>query len=958
MLLASLHARCCALIVLLALSLFTARSQAAIDPKTPLPLDPAIHIGTLDNGLTYWIREHATPPGKVSFWLHVASGSVNEADGQEGIAHFLEHLAFNGTTHFPPGELVKFFESIGLRFGQHQNAFTGFNQTTYTLTLPNTEADTIDKGLLYLSDVAFGMLLTPEEIDKERNVILEERRARKGVRQRLTEQIFPELLPGSRAAQRLPIGLESTIARVQRDDFKAYYDKWYHPGKVTILAVGDAPVETIRTAINKHFGNWQRSEPVPEDLSYGVKPYEASRAIVITDPELTTASVETLAIGPRRMLVTVGDYRERIVHRLGTWIVNRRLQQLVQEGKAPFQSARVSVSSLFGVATQRGAEADAEPAAWPEALSSLLVEVERARRYGFTPQELDNAKTAFLTNIEHAAQTESTRDARFFLRMMNRALSNEERPRSAAQSLELQKQLLPDITLQEVADAFATAFAPGPKAALVTLPERDDVSVPSKAQVLSLVDAAMAKEIEPWQGAERISALLENRPEPGAIAERSHDDILDITSVTFDNNVRLHYRFMDFKKDNVMVTISLAGGKIRETEANRGITSLATQPLIQPATSRFSSTALRDYMTGKKVSVSAQHTPDTVRFTVSGTPEALEDGLQLTYLLLHEATIEPASVALWEQQLLQSIEARRTRVNALTREASRLLLSGNDPRMRAVTSEQVKARAKDIPQAQAWLDRLLQTAPIEVAIVGDMPEDRALALAATYLSSLPKRQRTDSSLTALRQVQGFTGPAERTVEVETITPRAQPILMWRSAPWSDVRGRRISYLMARILESRMREEIREKRGLTYSTSTYVRPARVYPAMSALHVQFTADPDKVEEAVRIARSVVETYAAEGPTDAEMQTVRTQMKNTIETMLQEPRFWVNLLANLDYHGTNLKNLHGLLDQVLAFTKADIVQALQQTVQPERFGVVIGQPKVPAAKQSQQPKTPREG
>ncbi len=954
MLLATFRTRLCALLWFLALSVSTAWSQATIDLKAPLPVDDAIQIGTLDNGVTYWLREHATPPGKISFWLHVASGSVNEADGQEGIAHFLEHLAFNGTTHFPPGELVKFFESIGLRFGQHQNAFTGFNQTTYTLTLPNTEPGTIDKGLLCLSDVAFGMLLAPEEIDKERNVILEEGRARKGVRQRLMEQILPELLPDSRVARRLPIGLESTIASVQRDDFKAYYDKWYHPGKVTVLAVGDVPVETMRTAIAKHFGNWQRSEPVPDDYDYGVKPYDASRAIVITDPELTTANVETLAIGPRRTLATVGHYRERVVERLGTWIVNRRLHQLVQEGKAPFQSARVTVSSLLGVATQSQAEADAEPAAWSKALSSLLIEVERARQHGFTPQELDNAKTAFLANVEHAAQTEATRDARYFLRTMNRALTNEERPRSAAQSLELHKQLLPGITLQEVATTFATAFAPGPKAALVTLPARDDVAAPSKEDVLALVDATMAQEIAPWQGAERISALPDSVPKPGTIAERSRDEVLDITSVTFANNVRLHYRFMDFKKDSVTAVITLAGGKIRETEANRGITALATQPLIQPATATFSSTALRDYMTGKKVSVRARQTADTVRITVSGTPEALEDGLQLAYLLLREATIEPARVALWQQQLLQSLEARRTQVNALTREASRLLLSGNDPRMRAVTPEQVKARAQNIPQAQAWLDELLRTAPIEVALVGDMPEDRALALASTYLGSLPARQRVDPSLTALRQVAGFTGPVERTVEVETITPRAQPILMWRSAPWNDVRGRRISYLMGQILETRMREEIREKRGLTYSTSTYVRPARVYPAMSALFVQFTADPDKVEEAVRIACSVVETFAAKGPTDAEMQTVRTQMKNTIETMIQEPRFWVGLLSDLDYHGTNLTDLHGLLDQIMAFTKADVAQAIRQTVRPERFGVVIGQPVTPPEKQSQKTTT----
>ena len=335
---ASLHARLRALVLVVALSVFAAWTQAAVDPQAPLPVDPAIQMGALDNGVAYWIRQHATPPGKISFWLHVGSGSVNEADGQEGIAHFLEHMAFNGSTHFPPGQLVQYFESIGLRFGQHQNAFTGFDQTTYTLTLPNTEPDTIDKGLLYLSDVAFGLLLTPEEIDKERNVILEEKRAHKGARQRIIEQILPALLPGSRVGRRLPIGLEATLAKLQRDDFKAYYDKWYHPGKITVLVVGDAPVEMIRAAIDKHFGSWRRTDPAPDDLPYGVTPYDAPRAIVLTDPELTTASVETMTIAPLQVVKTVGQYRERLVQELGAWMVNRRLEQLVQEGKAPFQS--------------------------------------------------------------------------------------------------------------------------------------------------------------------------------------------------------------------------------------------------------------------------------------------------------------------------------------------------------------------------------------------------------------------------------------------------------------------------------------------------------------------------------------------------------------------------------------------------------------------------------------------
>jgi zinc protease len=227
-----------------------------------------------------------------------------------------------------------------------------------------------------------------------------------------------------------------------------------------------------------------------------------------------------------------------------------------------------------------------------------------------------------------------------------------------------------------------------------------------------------------------------------------------------------------------------------------------------------------------------------------------------------------------------------------------------------------------------------------------MATERALTLAATYLGSLPQRLLSDPSLEALRDVIGFRGPVESIVEVATITPRAQPLLMWRSAPWQDVRGRRLTHLAASILERRMRQEIREDRGLTYSTATYARPAKDYPEMSALYVQFTTDPDKATEAVRLARSVVERFAAEGPTDAEVATVRKQMQNTMETMLKEPHFWVGLLADLEYHGTKLEDVNGLVDTLLAYSKEEIAATLKETVQAERFAVVVGRPKAAAA------------
>jgi zinc protease len=939
----SLRHRLLALFVLL-VCLASSCLVGAEEANAPLPTDPAIRIGTLANGVTYWVRPHATPPGKLTLWMRVGTGSLNEEDGQEGLAHYLEHMAFKGTEHFPAGKLISYFESIGLRFGQHQNAFTGFDQTTYTLSLPDTRPETLEKGLLYLADIASRMRLAAEDVDKERSIILEETRARKGVQQRLTDKLFPELLPGSRAARRLPIGLEETIARLQHDDFVAYYTTWYRPEKVTILAVGDAPAEAIVEAITKNFAAWTPAQAASADKGTGIQPYNTILPIVVTDPELTTSDIDVLALRPRTRAKTVADMRRQLVEQLGVWMVNRRIEQRIREGTAPYQRARVSQGLFLGTTEQLNTSAEAAPAAWTEALTALITDVQRARLHGFTDQELEIAKTATLATAEHTAQTESTQDALVFIRAMNRALSLGERPLSAAQQVELLRHLLPGITRAEVAATFAANFAPEHRAYVLSLPEQSGVAPPSREALRQVVETVLAQPVAPWQSQERPTALLETPPQPGTIVEQTHFAPLQIAQVTFSNNVRVHYRFMDFKKGEVTVLITLAGGAIRESAEQRGLTEVATLALSTPATVRLSSTDIRDLMTGKKIAVEGRTTDDTVVLRVAGDPEALEDGLQLAYLLLQEARLEPASVSLWKDQKLQELAAAHTRIDSRAREAAALALSGNDPRRALLTPAQVKARAEALPAAQAWLDTLLHTAPMEVAIVGDILESRALELVAKYIGSLSPRPRYDPSLVPLRQVAGFTGPLERVLEVETITPRAHPILLWRCADWQDVRGRRLMLVASRILERRVRQAVREERGLTYSTTVYAQPSKIYPATSALHVEFTADPEKVAEAAALAKSVVERFAAEGPSDEEMDTVRKQLQNNLETLYKEPRYWVELLSDLEYHGTRLVDLEGIIAKFLALSKDEVAAEMRKTVVPERFAMVQARPKAP--------------
>jgi zinc protease len=701
-------------------------------------------------------------------------------------------------------------------------------------------------------------------------------------------------------------------------------------------------VDTIVAAITTHFAAWQRDQAAPADKEAGIRPYDALLPLVMTDPELTSAYVETLALRPHQPVQTTADYRRRLIERLGTWMVNRRMEQRIREGTAPYQTANVRQGVFLSVSEQISASAEAAPAAWDEAIAGLLSDVQRARQHGFTEQELEMAKHATLAAAEHSAQTEATRDAQAFLGIMNRTLSRGERPRSAAQNLELLRQLLPGISRAEVATTFAANFAPERRAYIVTLPEQPGVDVPSRAALQAVVEAVLAKPVEPWQSKDRPTALLDKEPQPGTIVAQTRFAPLEVTQVTLSNQVRLHYRFMDFKKDHVTVTMTLAGGAIRETAEQRGITEVATLALTTPATTRLTSTDIRDLMTGKKVAVEGRMTDDTLVLTISGTPDDLEDGLRLAHALLQDARIEPASVTLWKDQKLQDLAAARTRIDTRAREAAALVTSGGDARRAPLTPEQVKARADAMSAAQTWLHGLLHSAPLEVAIVGDIPESRALELAAKYIGSLPARPSTDPGLAPLRQVAGFTGPLERTVDVETITPRAHPILLWRSADWQDVRGRRLIFIASRILERRIRQALREDRGLTYSSFIHAQPSKVYPDTSALFVEFTTDPEKAAEAVALVKSAVELFAAQGPTDAEMDTVRKQLQNNLETMYKEPRFWVEVLADLEYHGTRLTDLEGAIEKFLAFSKDEVAAELRKTVVPERFAIIVARPK----------------
>src|SRR6266542_2670290 len=425
------------LLMTLALLMPLVAAGAASFADEMLPTDPALVTGRLPNGLTYIIRPHKNPEGRVSIWLHVASGSLNETDPTRGLAHYLEHLAFNGSANFPPGSVMPFFQSLGLAFGRDQNAFTGFDQTTYQLALPGGGRDLLEKGMLFMSDVALRLGLGTAEIDSERQIILEEKRARSSARQRVKDHVYEQLAPESTLGRRLPIGVEETIKSVRRPDFVAYYSRWYVPSNMTVIVVGDTDPATVVDVIRRAFGGGPAvPRPAPRDV--GVRPTAGPRAIVATDPELTRAEVSIVRLEPPRgPATTAARKRRELVEGIGAWMFDRRMNAEIAAGRTAFLDADASVQDWAGTMRRTAVEASGRPGTWRAMLAELGTALQRARRHGFSEREVQDARVALIAQAEEAVQREATRPAREVLYQINGAVTRREPLMSAAQSLAL-----------------------------------------------------------------------------------------------------------------------------------------------------------------------------------------------------------------------------------------------------------------------------------------------------------------------------------------------------------------------------------------------------------------------------------------------------------------------------------------------------------------------------------------
>jgi zinc protease len=909
-----------------------------------LPTDPRIVAGKLENGVTWVFRPHATPPGQLAMLLHVRSGSLNESDAQRGLAHFVEHMCFSGSEHFSPADLVKFFENTGVAFGPDVSARTDFDQTTYAVFLPNTSADEIDRGLTVLADFAFGARLAQDEVEKERGLILQELHNGHDAQQRLRDSLFPRLFAGSRFAQRLPFGQESVIAAAGQAELEGYYRTWYRPELVTVILVGDCTLDAVRPLLEKRLGRYHAT--VPSEPAHGpeFKPFTEPRAFVATDPEFTSGDVALIDLRPGRPpATTVEALRTELIEQLACRIVGRRLEELIQTGQASFQRAALGVWNFYHEALLVNGTASGKPEDWQKTLTALITECSRARQFGFNEREFELTREEFVGALEHAVEAEPNLAGQVVLIDLATKWNDGEPVRSARQELDLLKRLLPTIKLDELNAVFRDYFKPDTFAYVLQLPQKEGFTAPTEAQVLAAARAALEQKVEAPAVKKGPADLLTVEPTPGRAGEATVDGDLGITSVWLSNGARVHHRFMDAKKDTVLVSISLAGGQIEETAENVGVTAVAALVFDQPATSRLSSADVRDIMSGKKIGISAALGPDAFIVQITGSPEDLELGLRLAHVLLTDGKLEESAFEKWKQATLQRLAASQQRSDYRAFEVLRDFVGGGDPRLSLPT----RARVDRLTAAagQAWLARLGREAPLEVAVVGDLEWTAALPLIEKYVGSLPSRPRDASRLDPLRKIKRPPGPLNRRLEVPTLTDKAFFFYGFLGCDAVAVDDARLLQLAANMLTDRMMKELRDNRGLVYSIQAINEPSLAYEDSGLFFTYAPADPALIDDLVNGVDQVFRAFADAGPAPDEMAGAKKQIAAELEAQMKDPEYWWGILQGMDLHQVDLQKLKSIQADFGGYTAEDVRDATRKYFTPARSLRVVAVPVKPA-------------
>jgi zinc protease len=918
-------------------------NTSAVDTRWPhehsdLKPDSKVTFGRLDNGLRYLVYPNKFPvAGRASVRLYVDAGSLMEADDQRGMAHFLEHMAFNGSKRFEAGTMVERFQRLGMGFGADTNAHTSFKETVYKLELPRVDEKMFTEAFELFRDDLDGMLLGQAEIDKERGVILSEKLARDSVEMRTMEAGYKFALPDALIPYRMPIGIEETIKKMNRDRFVDFYEQWYSPKRAVLVVVGDVDIPLVEKLIKANFGDAKPRRDDSADPHFG-KLRQGTGLTAMLHTEMEAAATE-LSIEVVREASKDDDSaarrRAKLIRQLADSMINQRLSALAKAENSPVIEAQAYHFEMFKFVENHGISAKCKPEQWKAALSLAEQELRRAVQHGFTKAEFAEATANAAKNVRLRAEQKDTRKNNELADGFVRLLGADQVITDPSDDLARVTKELAAITAEDCHAALKKSWdSPDVQVFVGGNLKLDDAS---NTILAAYKESAKVEVAAPKQEDDAVFAYT-NFGAPGKVAKREEVKDLEITQVVFENGVRVNLKKTDFEQKSVRVLAHFGGGKLEVPSDKPGILPFAQSVFTSAGLEKHSVDDLRRIFASKTVTTEFSVGDDSFMLGGKTTPQDLEAQCQrLCANLIAPGWREEA-----ERQFKKSLDEIYTKLEHTAEGVMQNkvvgFIYGGDPRFKFPPREVMAERS--LAELKAWLTPALTQGYMEVTVVGDVDVDTALAVLGKTFGALPKRADKQPDYTDARKVTFPGEPRDKDFKFTTEIERSYALAYWPTADMLDIKRTRRLMMLGQILDDRLRLKIREELGETYSPSSYHVASDTFTGFGYMTAMATLKPDQVERVkpmfIEIAQKI-----GEGITEDEFKRAREPMLQQLIQQRRDNRYWsTRVLVNSQSQPYRLDWSRSLMDDFTNIKKEDLEALAKQYLGSARsitFGLI---------------------
>lgn len=919
-------------LILISSLVFTILNGQTIKPDDPIPPDPNIKIGKLDNGLTYYIKYNKKPEQRMEMRLAVNAGSVCETEGQQGLAHFVEHMCFNGTKNFPSNRIIDMLEEMGVKFGAELNAYTSFDQTIYMLKVPTDKEEWINRGFQVLEDWAHQVSLDDGEIDKERGVIVEEWRLGLGAEERMQQKYIPVLLKGSRYAERLPIGKVEVIKSFPHDTLRRFYNTWYRPDLMGVIIVGDIDPVLAEKKVKEYFGRIPAAKNPAARLEYSVPSNKDPLISVVTDKEATGYSAQIMFKQPKSNSITYGDYRNTLMRNLYTGMLNNRLQEISLKPDAPFMFAGSGYSSFIG----RSVDAfmlytGAKENQLEKSIETVMIENERVRKFGFTATELEREKKDIYTMYENGAkEADKTLSADFADEFVRNYLTQESIP-GYQKEFELVKEFLTGISLDEINKLGQKWISDENVLALITAQEKEGIQVPTEQRVAEIINSIRTQNIEAYVDKASDAPLLAALPVPVAVTKRVDNNVFGYTELTFGNGVRMILKPTDFKNDQILLSAYSPGGTSLYPDNDIMSAMLASTIVTQSGIGNYDYLGLQKKLSGN----TAKLTPyiNDLREGVNGScsPKDLETMLQLNYLYFTAVRKDTIAFSAYLSRMKNMIKPLRANPQVIFQDTLSKIVSMNSPREIAIPTDAQLNQVNLDRLLAIFKDRFADASDFTYFMVGNFNVQEVIPLLEKYIGSLPSIHRKET----WRDVTPGFPKGRVVVDVpKNSEPQSFVAMVWKGDFKWDDKSRQGFAMLMNILSIKLRESMREEQSGVYGVSFTGNPVRYPKPKYTISSTWGCNPDSIVKLSGIVLDEMVKIKNNGPSEVDLNKVKETLIRERETRLKENNFWVSALQNLYLNSDRLMTLDEFKAYINSFAANDIRKVAKKYLNTESY------------------------